>query len=236
MDEGRLALDIETASPRGTPTDFQNTDDFELVAVGLGYRTGDDTETTVLLREGDWKTEHTASLLRDVVEWCDARGGPVVTYNGAFFDEHHLRAWAENVAADGVWPEATARVDALFSDHVDLGTLAADAFPHAVRPNREIPALWKACDEAGIDQPTVWYDDYDFPAGYLDRLGIDASHVKGAHVGEALGERYVEGVVNGLDHTRTHAELTRLLVDYAAGDIQPLFSLHDELRTLRAER
>ncbi|WP_411964086.1 hypothetical protein [Haloferax sp. YSMS24] len=236
MDEGRLALDIETASPRSEPTDFQNTDDFELVAVGLGHCVGHEIESTVVLRDGGWQIEHTASLLRDVVEWCEERGGPVVTYNGESFDEHHLRAWARDVADAGVWPEAPSRVDALFSDHVDLGTLAATAFPHAVRQNREIPALWKACEEAGIDQPTVWYDDYDLPAGYLDRLGIDDPHVKGAHVGQALGERYVEGVVNGLDHTRTHAELTRLLVAYAVGDIEPLFALHDSLRRSNAER
>ncbi|KAB1198570.1 MULTISPECIES: hypothetical protein [Haloferax] len=235
MDEGRLALDIETASPRGTPRNFQNTEKFELVAVGLGHRVGDDTEIEVILRDGDWSPEHTATLLRDVVEWCEKRGGPVVTYNGEFFDEHHLRAWAKEVADEGIWSEAPARVDALFSDHVDLGTLAATAYPHAVRRNREIPALWKACEEAGIDQPTVWYDDYDLPVGYLDHLGIDDSHVKGAHVGEALGERYVEGVVNDLGHTRTHTELTRLLVEYAAGDIEPLFSLHDAVLDAVAE-
>ncbi|KAB1193666.1 hypothetical protein GJR96_09525 [Haloferax sp. MBLA0076] len=230
MNEGRLALDIETASPHGPPSDFRNTADFELVAVGLGYRTDGGTEVEVLLRDGDWAVEHTAELLRAVVEWCEKRGGPVVTYNGEYFDEHHLRAWARQVADEGIWPDAPSHVDALFSDHVDLGTLAATAFPHAVRSNRDIPALWKACEEAGVDQPTVWYDDYDLSADYLDSLGIDDSHVKGAHVGEALGERYVEGVVAGIDHTHTHAELTRLLVDYAAGDIEPLFSLHDALR------
>ena len=234
MNEGQLALDIETASPRGPPSDFQNTADFELVAVGLGYRDGDQTDIDVLLRDGDWGVEHTATLLRDVVDWCEARDGPLVTYNGEYFDEHHLRAWATEVADDGVWPDAPDRVDALFSNHIDLGTLAASAYPTAVRPNREIPALWKACEEAGIDQPTVWYDDYDLPADYLERLGVDGSHVKGAHVGEALGEAYVEGVVAGLDHTRTHAELTRLLTDYAAGDIEPLFSLHDTLDSLDA--
>ncbi|WP_416840793.1 hypothetical protein [Haloferax sp. DFSO52] len=235
MNEGRLALDIETASPRGEPSDFQNTADFELVAVGLGYHDGGETETTVILRDGDWETKHTATLLRAVVEWCEQRGGPVITYNGEFFDEHHLRAWATTVAEEGLWPEAPARVDALFSDHIDLATLAATAYPHAVRPNREIPALWKACKEAGIDQPTVWYDDYDLPAAYLEGLGIDDAHVKGAHIGEALGEQYVENVATGLENTRTHDELTRLVVEYAAGDIEPLFSLHDTLRRLDTE-
>ncbi|MFK5604360.1 3'-5' exonuclease family protein [Haloferax volcanii] len=235
MHEGRLAVDIETASPNGQPSDFRNTDDFELVAVGLGHRAGDDAtvDVEVLLRDGDWSLDHTADLLRRVVEWCEARGAGgegVVTYNGEYFDEHHLRAWADRVADAGVWADAPRRIDALFADHVDLGTLAAEAYPEAVRPNRDIPALWKACKEAGVDQPTVWYDDYDLPAGYLGRLGVEADHVKGAHVGEALGEAYVEGVVAELDHTRTHAELTRLLVDYAAGDIEPLFSLHDALR------
>ncbi|ELZ93978.1 hypothetical protein C440_10173 [Haloferax mucosum ATCC BAA-1512] len=231
MHDGRLALDIETASPNGAPTDFRNTEDFELVAVGLGFVVGDgDPEVEVVLREGDWGVEHTADLLRTVVKWCETRSGPVVTYNGEYFDEHHLRAWAEQVAREGVWTDAPERVDSLFSDHIDLGSLAADAYPHAVRENREIPALWKACKEAGIDQPTVWYEEYDFPSGYLDRLGIEDKHVKGAHVGEALGEAYVDGVVAGIDHTHTHAELTRLLVEYAAGDIEPLFSLYDALR------
>ncbi|AFK20244.1 hypothetical protein E6P09_13965 [Haloferax mediterranei ATCC 33500] len=236
MNEGRLALDIETASPNGTPSDFRNTADFELVAVGLGFCVGDgDPEVEVVLRDGDWSVEHTAGLLREVVEWCEARSGPVITYNGEYFDEHHLRAWAEQVADEGVWSDAPDRVDSLFADHIDLGTLAAEAYPHAVRQNRDIPALWKACKEAGIDQPTVWYDDYELDSNYLDRLGIDEKHVKGAHVGEALGEAYVDGVVAGIDHTQTHTELTRLLAEYAAGDIAPLFSLHDALRQADAQ-
>lgn len=70
MHEGRLAVDIETASPNGQPSDFRNTDDFELVAVGLGHRAGDDAtvDVEVLLRNGDWSLDHTADLLRRVVE------------------------------------------------------------------------------------------------------------------------------------------------------------------------
>ncbi|WP_396612013.1 hypothetical protein ACH9L7_01655 [Haloferax sp. S1W] len=235
MNDGRLALDIETACPDGTPSDFRNTDEFELVAVALGASCGDETEVTVLLREGDWGVEHTANLLRNVVEWCEERGGAVLTYNGRHFDEHHLRAWAEMVADAGAWADAPARVEALFSNHIDLAPLAAEAFPHAVRPNRDIPALWKACDEADVDQSSVWYDDYDVPAAYLDGLGIEDAHVTGTHIGESLGAAYVEGVAHGLDETRTHAELERLLVDYAAADIEPLFSLHDTLRRARSE-
>lgn len=237
MDTGRLALDIETASLRGEPTDFQNTAEFELVAVGVGYHDGDgDPEVTVCRRAGGWEVEHTATLLREVVEWCEARDGPVITYNGAGFDEIHLRNWANAVAEAGAWPEASARVDDLFSSHIDLGPLSAEVFPDAVNPGRDIPALWKACEEAGIDQPTVWYDDYDLPEPYLAGLDIDASFVKGAHVGSSLGEAYVDGVVAGIDGTHTHDELVRLLVDYAAGDIAPLFDLHDVLRRANAHQ
>ncbi|MFC7202283.1 hypothetical protein ACFQJC_02055 [Haloferax namakaokahaiae] len=237
MNTGRLALDIETASPHGPPRDFTNTDKFELVAVGLGYRTdGGDVEVTVCRRQGDWGVEHTANLLREVVEWCEERDGPVLTYNGTHFDEQHLRAWADHVADAGAWPGAPARVEALFSDHIDLGPLAAEAFPHAVNAGRDIPALWKACEEAGIEQPSVWYDDYDLPADYLEQLGIDGSAVKGAHVGTALGEAYVDGVAAGIDGTRTHDELVRLLEDYASGDIEPLFALHDALKRANARQ
>ncbi|ELZ78334.1 hypothetical protein C455_11643 [Haloferax larsenii JCM 13917] len=235
MNDARLALDIETACPDGPPSDFRNTDEFELVAVGLGASQNDETEVTVALREGDWSVEHTAALLRDVVEWCETRGGTVLTYNGRNFDEHHLRVWAEQVADAGMWADAPERIESLFSNHVDLALLAAEAFPHAVRQNREIPALWKACEEADVDQPSVWYDDYGLSRAYLDGLGIDDPHVTGMHVGEGLGAAYVEGVAAGLDETRTHAELERLLVDYAAGDIEPLFSLHDSLRRVLAE-
>ncbi|WP_410766885.1 hypothetical protein [Haloferax sp. DFSO60] len=237
MNTGRLALDIETASPHGPPRDFQNTEKFELVAVGLGYCTdASDVEVTVCRRQGDWSVEYTADLLREVVEWCDARDGPLLTYNGTHFDEHHLRAWADDVADAGVWEDAPARVDDLFSSHIDLGPLAATAFPHTVNPGRDIPALWKACDEAGIDQPSVWYDDYDLSVDYLENLGIDDSAVKGAHIGKALGEAYVEGVAAGIDGTQTYDELVRLLVDYTSGDIAPLFELHDALERATPEQ
>jgi len=75
---GLLAIDIETASPFNEPQnqeDFQDTEYFELVAIALGYRPSEDsdTETAVLFRQGDWEPEATAELLDRLVSWCDQR-------------------------------------------------------------------------------------------------------------------------------------------------------------------
>jgi hypothetical protein len=53
--------------------------------------------------------------------------------------------------------------------------------------------------------------------------------VKGVHVGQVLGARYVEGVVAGLEETQTHGELRRLLTDYARGDVADLHRLYRAL-------
>ena len=44
-----------------------------------------------------------------------------------------------------------------------------------------------------------------------------------------IGGRTIEDVINGLEKTRTHQELTQLLSDYAESDVADLFTLYDAL-------
>ncbi|MDY6780500.1 MAG: hypothetical protein SV760_08160, partial [Halobacteria archaeon] len=81
-----IAIDIETASPKKKPTKqehYRDTSHFELVAVGLGCRKGDNTETDVLFRQGGWEPEHTKKLLVRTYNWVRERDPTtVVTFNG----------------------------------------------------------------------------------------------------------------------------------------------------------
>lgn len=227
--ERLLAIDIETASPRASPGggDFQDTSFFELVAVGLGYQSspGASVESTVLFRDGDWGVEATADLLRRVDAWCGERDADaVLTHNGRRFDEVHLSAWAEQAVDAGAWPAAVDRVDALFGRHVDTNALAVEAHADRLESWQSAVSLEDACDWAGIPVAETRYADYDLDA-LVASSSIDEPKVTNVHVGEVLGEAYVDHVVAERTDTPTFRELERLLVDYTTADIAPLFEL-----------
>jgi len=232
-----LAIDIETASPFESPGrgEFQETEFFELVAVGLGYqpRPDADVETTVLFREGDWGEAATADLLGRVVSWCDERDADaVLTHNGRRFDEVHLSGWAEEVTTTGEWPDATDRVDALFETHVDTNALAVDAYGDRLESWQSGVSLGDACDWEGIPVAETRYADYDLDPLVASSSAISGPMVSNVHVGEVLGEAYVDHVVAERTDSPTFRELERLLVDYTTADIAPLFEL---ARSLDAE-
>jgi hypothetical protein len=227
--EGLLAVDIETASPHKEPgrDNFQDTSYFDLVAVGLGYQAGpgEPVETEVVFRDGGWEDKSTSDLLQRADAWCREReADAVLTHNGERFDEIHLKGWAEQVSEQGPWPEAHERVSSLLSSHIDLNPLAVERYQDRLESWRDLVKLEDVCDWEGISVPETRYDDYD--VGKLTQHeAIDAPHVTNVHIGEVLGEAYVEHKIRGTTDTQQFQELERLLRHYTEADIEPLFRL-----------
>ncbi|MDS0299152.1 hypothetical protein NDI76_10390 [Halogeometricum sp. S1BR25-6] len=227
---GTLVLDIETASPFEEPPENSNeTEYYEWVAVSLAYADElDETpETEVLFRRGDWDDAYAVDLFERLFEWCDERTvDRVLTYNGTWFDCEHLLNWADELDAS-TDREFRRRLEELLENHVDVALAAADAYADELWEDQYILPDWKAYDLAGIDNDSVWYDDYDFPDVYLSE--IDGPAVQGKHVGQVLGARYVENVSVGIEATSVHRALTRLLEDYCLSDVADLIELYDSL-------
>ncbi|MFC3476724.1 hypothetical protein [Halobacterium litoreum] len=227
---GTLALDIETASPFREPgPNGDGTECFEWLAVAVGYRESPDADvdSDVLFRDGDWADEHTADLFDRLFAWCDGRSvDRVLTYNGSAFDLEHMGNWAAALVDDGVREETHARLDALAETHVDLAEPALADYRDELRDGQPILPLWKVCELAGVEEEKIWYEDYKFPDGHVTEE-FEYGFVRGADVGRVLGERYVDGVAAGIEHTTTHRRLRDLLYDYAVGDVDVLFELYD---------
>lgn len=225
--ESLLAIDIETASPHEEPDDFQDTSYFELVAVGLGYQSGPDqsVEAEVLFRDGGWDSESTSDLLRRVHSWCDDRDAEaVLTHNGTAFDKIHLNGWAQEVANDGHWPAAETEMGSLFGNHIDLNPLAVERYQNRLEAWRDKVKLEDVCDWEDITVPETRYEDFDIGA-LTQHSAIDSPEVTNVHIGEALGEAYVEHKIRETTNTTQFGELERLLREYTASDIEPLFEL-----------
>lgn len=221
-----FALDIETASPFRSPgyADFDDTDCFELVAVALGHRPAPDgpVETEVLFRRGGWDPSHTADLIDRACEWVATRSdsgeSPLLTYNGRGFDAVHLREWAGRLEAEH--PALPGAVGRLFANHRDVAPVAGHQFRDRSFGGR-FPRFERACAWAGVEVPPTRYANFDLDPTLVTR--VDGERVEGKHVGEVLGEAYVERVAAGEDP----GALESLLAHYAAGDVEPLFSLAD---------
>lgn len=227
---GTLVLDIETASPfEEPPTNSNDTQYYELFAVSIAYadNLGSEPETEVLFRRGGWENSYTIDLYQRMFEWCDERDvDRVLTYNGTWFDGKHLLNWASDIDATTNY-DFLERTKALFKNHIDIALAAADEYSDELRDNQQILPDWKAYDLAGIDNDSIWYDNYEFPATYLSE--IDESGVQGKHIGQVLGERYVANVTAGIEHTSVHRELTQLLEDYCRSDVADLIELYTVL-------
>jgi len=227
---GTLVLDIETASPFEEPPDNSNdTQYFEFFAVSLAYADGlDDTpDTEVLFRRGDWNDQYTIDLYDRLFEWCEDRSvDRLLTYNGTWFDGTHLLNWARDID-DSADRDFFPRTETLFENHVDVALAAADEYEAELWDDQHILPDWKVYDLAGIDNNSVWYDDYDFPDNYLS--GIDGKAVQGKHIGQVLGDKYVQNVEADIQHTSVHRELTQLLKDYCISDVADLINLYTAL-------
>lgn len=228
---GTLAIDIETASPDEEPRGkFENTEYFELVAVALGFRQDAESavKSEVLFRDGGWEREHTAELLDRMVDWvANYEIESVLTYNGTGFDFIHLLNWSEEADNDGVSNSILRQVEALDSNQIDLKYPSIEHHSDLMKQGHDFPKLEKVCAARSIPTAETRYDDYDINANFLQSMDLTAETVEGWHIGKYLGERYVEGVVNGLQDTLTYRELEAMLSDYAEADIQPLFDLYD---------
>lgn len=232
---GTLALDIETASPFESPDgdEFDDTRYFELVAVGLGFRSepGTDPETTVCLRRGGWEADRTAELLERALAWCAGRDiDRLLTYNGEGFDLVHLQAWADELAAAGV-VDVREEFAVLRTTHVDLKHSATERYRDRLPRRASFHSLDRVCRWENLDVAPTRYDDYDLNPDFLRGAGVPdgAATVEGRHVGRGLGAAYVAGVAAGVDDRLTYRELGRLLRDYARSDVAALFGLADAL-------
>jgi hypothetical protein len=227
---GTLVLDIETASPFEEPPENANeTQYFEWVAVGLAYvdELHDTPETDVLFRRGNWDDAYTHDLFEQLFGWCDQRTiDRLLTYNGTWFDGKHLLNWARELDATSN-TQVRQRTEALFENHIDVALAAADEYSNELWDDQPILPDWKAYELAEIDNDSVWYDDYDFPDTYLSE--IDGPAVQGKHIGQVLGEKYVDNVDAEIESTSVHQELTRLLNDYCTSDVADLVDLYTTL-------
>ena len=230
---GTLAIDIETASPFEEPGHDENdTRFFEWVSIGMAYTEGrlDEPETTVLFRRGGWDSVHTADLFQRVIDWCDGRDiEKTLTYNGAYFDLKHLLNWAEELEQAGEWNGLTTEVRSSFPHHIDLAEAATEIHKDELQDGQPKIPDWRSYQIEDIDNDSIWYDDYDVHPDYWDNLGIEDRFVKGEHIGQALGETYVEAVANGSEDLEIYQELEELLYDYSISDIADLFTLYDSL-------
>ena len=227
--ESLLAIDIETASPFQSPHEggFDNTDCFELVAVGLGYQSapGAPVESTVLFRSGGWDDTWTAALLRDVVHWCASfNADGVLTYNGTQFDVIHLTNWADSLSQKGYITDTRDAIHQLFSSHIDLNTLAVQKYHDQIESWRSAIKLEQVCEWEDIPVIETKYSDYAIGSLRQDPA-IDAEIVTNVHIGAILGEAFINSLESGTDQATEESELKRLLYDYTIADIEPLFTL-----------
>lgn len=224
LSDAVLAVDIETISLTDDP-DFEDTSDWELLAVGLGYQPdpGADIESEVLFREGERGIEATSDLLERVREWCSDKKATTVTFNGERFDKTHLQNWSKKAAKTCSNGPLQIQYALLFRDHVDLK-------PIAKQQCEDWPG-WKShasyeevCEWEGIDVPETRFDDYDLDA-VLEQSAINDPVVKGRHLGEHLGARYVQHYAQGTTDSKEFEELRKLAYEYTESDIRPLIRL-----------
>lgn len=227
---GTLAIDIETASPFREPESGNaGTEFFEWLIIAVGFRDSpkEPPESEVLFRRGGWQDQYTADLFDRLSEWCEGREiDRMLTYNGNRFDLKHLANWAEALEGEGVRDEVYSSLRNLSTPHIDLSLPALARYEDKLWEDQVRLPLWKVCKFENVEDEKTWYGDYAFNNAYLP-AEIDAKFVKGKHVGQVLGERYVNGVEAGLEGTATHESLRQLLYDYASGDVDVLFDLYD---------
>lgn len=111
----------------------------------------------------------------------------------------------------------------MFENHVEVALAAADEYADELWNDQHILPDWKAYKPAEINNDSAWYDDYDFPETYPSE--IDRSSVQSKHIGQVLGERYVDNVTAAIEGTSAHRELTRLLKEYCLSDVADLIEL-----------
>lgn len=224
-----LAIDIETASPHSTPRgDMQNTDHFELVAVGLGYqnRPGGTIESDVLFRDGDWELYHTTELLSRVEQWIKSHNpNYALTYNGSNFDATHLLNWAQQADEEYKTTTFTDTFETVFDNHIDLIRPASSVLEGS---GSSYLSLDDALTAADIETQNTYYSKYNLPTEFTQQF--ETQYVQNSDVGRVLGETYVEHIATPTTPTAAYTDVESLLYDYTVSDIEPLFELSESLR------
>jgi len=221
----RLALDIETISPRLEPNeypDFEDPDDFELFAVALQYQdAGRPPERPRVLFRDSLSPRAERDLIERVADRVlYHRPDEIVTYNGDDFDHWLLR---ERPFRAGETPDAERVSDAI---ERALGSAeSVDLIDDAWERCGEYTTLEAACRSAGLEPAVTSYEEYDHGLPESVRRHLDGDALEGAHV-PVIGEAYLAALDGHRDDIDTDA-VRRMIRAYAVGDIEHLFSLAD---------
>lgn len=229
---GRFALDIETVSPSldhyERPPDFEDPQHFELLAVVLGYESGDgEREAEMLFREANGP-DGELDLIDRTCDWIARRSGDTcLTYGGEGFDFVHLAGRA--AAAVRERPDradSLERIRTLLESelgHIDIQPAAWDAFGEYTR-------LEEVCEAVGIETEATEWASYEH--------GIDLNDLRPTKYQRfdkvinkdvpVFGERYLALADAGATETLTFRSIHDLLDHYGQEDIAHLFDLADE--------
>ena len=185
-------------------------------------------EHAVFFRE-DRSATAELELIRRVVDWLSAyEPTSVLTYNGEYFDCHHLRGRAR-IAADAAGTDGSvADSVASFLD----ATAHHDLFVEVREPYEQVNGRWPRFEDAcaALDVPVERTPLAEYEFGDVDlaaaRSTRDATkpYLVGADV-PTLGPRYLRLREADATKTRTFADLEAMLAHYASTDVVPLFEL-----------
>ena len=224
---GRLALDIETISPTlgdNEYPDFDDPEDFELLATALTYEPPDSADKNanqmVLWREGTDPTSEVAHL-RDVVEVLQATvPSEIVTYNGDRFDFKILKSRAEiagsNVSSSPVAIQMRRVLNQC--NHLDLKYSAWEKYG-------DYTSLEDVLAKQDLPVRETRLTEYNHGHDLSYRSDSDPSYICGSDI-PVIGEDYLRTVSHGEDLVR-EKETKAMLEDYALGDIEHLLTLAD---------
>lgn len=219
-----VAFDLETVSPdvpAGEYPDFENPDDFELLAAAVavqesGTRPSDPPdESRVLFRDGGSREAEASFGERLVAALEGADPDTLVTFNGDRFDRPVTVGRLERSGAE----EAASTLAGLFEsvDHLDLKHSAWSAYGNYT-------SLEALCEHQDLPVARTHWADYAFDlpgmTAVLDRAR--EPYVTGADVA-AAGEVYLAALDAGEDVTVLEAALR----DYTVADVDHLFTLAD---------
>lgn len=207
-----VAIDIETISPSSddvTDVDFLDSRDFEILCVGLGHRLSPNSEieTDVIWRPGiDDGDEY--QLLAETAEWLHNRHYDcIITYNGAQFDERHLRGRA-----------------VIVGDRVGDPSLA-DVIHRALERGVHRDLMYDVIRDRGhrlsLEDAVVEYTE-SHPAS----VSWAGEQITNEDI-PTLGEKWLAHRSGLTDLGEKGSQLQATLETYVKSDIRPLFDLAD---------
>lgn len=227
VQDGRIALDIETISPQLGPNDrpdFENPEHFELLIVALGYQPkGGEVEDLTALFRREPSPDAELELVSDVVEWIGNHpADELVTYNGTRFDLTHLEG-RPRIIEGGTGPVTSMFQDIQDElDHLDLK-------PAAWRRFGDYTSLEKTCQHQGLPVEETRYADFSHGLDLNTVLNrrVSANSIVQSKDVPAIGESWLAAAA-GEDDVDVDIDGSRQMLEhYALADIKPLFQLAD---------